>query len=74
MARVTLRIPDELHESVRLLADQQDRSLNEQLVNLLRSSVQRHLGVDTPVQHSASEGAAVPRPQPEYAGLQAAGM
>ncbi len=73
MARITLRIPDELHESVKVLAEQQDRSLNEQLVNLVRSSVQWHLAGDTPVLRSATAGAGVLEPRPGYAGLQAAG-
>jgi hypothetical protein len=74
MARITLRIPDELHDSVRALAEQQDRSLNEQLVNLLRGSVQRHLATDTPVLRSASADGAVPELRPEHVDLQAAGM
>jgi len=74
MARITLRIPDELHGQVKALAEQQDRSLNEQLVNLLRCSVQRHLGAETQALRSASANAAVPTLRPEHVDLRAVGM
>lgn len=39
--RITLRLPDDLHEDVRATADDERRSLNRQIEVLLREALER---------------------------------
>jgi predicted HicB family RNase H-like nuclease len=38
MVKLTLRIPDELHELIKHIAEAEDRSLNAELVHLLKQA------------------------------------
>lgn len=40
-SKVTVRLPAELHREIEQLAEQEDRSLNGEIVNLLRDAVER---------------------------------
>ncbi len=40
MKRITLRLPDDLHQELCRIADQEDRSLNKQILKLLRQGTQ----------------------------------
>lgn len=39
MAKLTLRLPDDIHRRVQELAEQDDRSLNSELIALLREAI-----------------------------------
>lgn len=41
MTRITLRLPDDLHEAVAALAQQEDRSLNQMIVRAIRREIER---------------------------------
>lgn len=36
MKRITLRMPDDLHDSINAIAEKEDRSLNAQIVNAIK--------------------------------------
>jgi hypothetical protein len=40
MKRITLRLPDDLHQELCRIADQEDRSLNSQILQFLRQGAQ----------------------------------
>jgi hypothetical protein len=40
MKRITLRLPDDLHQELCRIADQEDRSLNSQILQILRQGAQ----------------------------------
>lgn len=52
MKKITLRLPDDLHQELSVIADHQERSLHGQILFLLRQALQRerdaeHAGTDT---------------------------
>jgi len=60
--RVTFRLPEDLHAQVVVLARRHLRSLNAELVYLLRDAVAQNLEADSPTARSASDPAAQPKP------------
>jgi hypothetical protein len=59
--RITFRLPEDLHTQVVALARQHLRSLNAELVYLLRDAVAQSFAADSPTVHSASDPADQPK-------------
>jgi predicted transcriptional regulator len=53
---MTLRLPDNLDEAARVLADREHRSLHGFVVNAVEEYIRRH-GMDVVVEQIAAEGA-----------------